>query len=76
MCLKKIKGLKQVKLVDAKWIWTEEHSRRLKLELTVQKEVLQGTTIQKKFGVTFEVVNLQCEDCCKNFTPHTWVACV
>lgn len=35
MLLKKIKGLKQVKLIDAKWIWTEAHSKRLKLELTV-----------------------------------------
>ena len=29
----------QVKLVDAVWIWTEPHSKRLKIKLTVQKEV-------------------------------------
>jgi len=37
--LKKLKGLNKVKLVDASWVWTEPHSRRLKVKLTVQKEV-------------------------------------
>merc|ERR1719471_395353 len=39
VCLKKIKGLKQVKLVDAGFIWTEPHSMRVKLKVTIQKEV-------------------------------------
>jgi nonsense-mediated mRNA decay protein 3 len=34
-CLKQMKGLKKVKLIDAKFIWTEPHSRRIKLKLTV-----------------------------------------
>jgi nonsense-mediated mRNA decay protein 3 len=76
MLLKKIKGLKQVKLVEAKWVWTESHSRRLKLELTIQKEVMTKTLLQKKFHVEFEVINLQCEDCKKTFTPHIWTASV
>jgi nonsense-mediated mRNA decay protein 3 len=37
LCLKKIKGLNHVKLVDASFIWTEPHSRRIKVKLTVQK---------------------------------------
>ena len=45
MLLKKVKGLKMVKLVEAKWVWTEAHSRRLKMELTVQKEVLAKTML-------------------------------
>ena len=31
VCLKRIKGLNKVKLVDAAFIWTEPHSRRLKV---------------------------------------------
>lgn len=38
-CIKKIKGLSKVKLVDAGFVWTEPHSRRLKVKLTIQKEV-------------------------------------
>ena len=76
MLLKKIKGLKQVKLVEAKWVWTEAHSRRLKIELTIQKEIISKTLLQKKFLVEFEIINLQCEDCKKTFTPHIWTASV
>ncbi len=35
-CIKKIKGLSKVKLVDAGFIWTEPHSKRLKVKLTIQ----------------------------------------
>jgi nonsense-mediated mRNA decay protein 3 len=35
ICLKLIKGLKRVKLIDAGFVWTEPHSRRIKVKLTV-----------------------------------------
>jgi nonsense-mediated mRNA decay protein 3 len=39
--LKQIKGLnKQVKLVDVGFIWTEPHSKRIKLKAEVKREVL------------------------------------
>ena len=31
LCLKRIKGLEKLKLVDAGFVWTEPHSRRLKV---------------------------------------------
>ncbi len=37
----------QVKLVDAGFIWTEPHSMRLKVKLTVQGEVLNGAILQQ-----------------------------
>lgn len=40
LCLKKLKGLNKVRLVDAGFIWTEPHSRRIKVKLTIQKEVM------------------------------------
>ena len=39
LCLKRLKGLSKVHLVDAGFIWTEPHSKRLKVKLTIQKEV-------------------------------------
>jgi len=39
LCIKKLKGLTKVRLVDAGFIWTEPHSRRIKVKLTIQKEV-------------------------------------
>ena len=38
MCLGKIKGLNKVKLVNSSFIWTEPHSKIIKIKLTVQKE--------------------------------------
>ena len=37
--LKRLKGLSKVKLVDASFVWTEPHSKRIKIKLTVQQEV-------------------------------------
>jgi nonsense-mediated mRNA decay protein 3 len=39
ICLKKLKGLNRVRLTDAHFIWTEPNSKRLRLSLTIQKEV-------------------------------------
>lgn len=39
LCLKNISGLSKVVLTDAKFIWTEPHSRRIKVKITIQKEV-------------------------------------
>merc|ERR1712037_1021438 len=32
LCLKKLKGLAAVKLIDASFLWTEPHSKKLKLK--------------------------------------------
>eukprot|EP00747_Dinoflagellata_sp_TGD_P163207 gnl/TRDRNA2_/TRDRNA2_181637_c0_seq1.p1 gnl/TRDRNA2_/TRDRNA2_181637_c0~~gnl/TRDRNA2_/TRDRNA2_181637_c0_seq1.p1 ORF type:complete len:533 (-),score=124.40 gnl/TRDRNA2_/TRDRNA2_181637_c0_seq1:284-1882(-) len=77
MCLKKIKGLgRELRLVDAAFVWTEEHSKRIKVKITVQKEVANASVLQQTMVVEFQVVNMQCEDCQKSFTPHTWNAVV
>lgn len=75
-CLLQINGLKKVKLIDAAWIWTEPHSRRLKLKLTVQKEVGNGAVLQQAMIVTFVVRNQQCNTCAAAFTDNTWTAVV
>jgi nonsense-mediated mRNA decay protein 3 len=76
MCLKKIRGLNRVTLIDASFIWTEPHSKRVKVKITVQKEILNNTNINQSFVVEFIVHYQQCEDCKKEFTPHTWGALV
>lgn len=74
LCLKKIRGLNKVKLVDASFIYTEEHSRRIKVKLTVQKEVFHGAIMEKSFPVLFKMQNQQCTTCQKSYTDHTWEA--
>lgn len=75
LCLSKIKGLnKSVKILDSGFVWTEPHSKRIKIKLTIQKEVLNGIVVQKSFLVEFVVEWIQCDDCKKTFTPHIWNA--
>lgn len=76
LCIKKIKGLNinSVKLVNAVFVYTEPHSRRIKLKLTIQKELFVNSILQQSFIVEFIIQNLQCEQCQKSFTEHTWKA--
>lgn len=76
LCLKKIRGLNKVRLIDAKFRWTEPHSRRVKVILTIQKEAFTSTILQQTFEVEFTVGYQQCPECAKTFTHHTWKACV
>ena len=50
LCLKKItRPLMKVRLIDASFIWTEPHSRRVKIKVTIQKEVLANTVLATDF---------------------------
>lgn len=76
-CVKRIKGLQKVKLVDAGFIWTEPHSRRLKTKLTVQSEVFNGAILQQTFVVEYVVETHMCPDCSRAAAnPNTWTAVV
>ena len=67
----------QVKLVDAGFVWTEPHSRRLKVKLTVQAEVMNGAILQQAFVVEFVVEPHMCMDCTRaNTNVSVWTACV
>jgi nonsense-mediated mRNA decay protein 3 len=63
LCIKRLKGLSKVKLVDAGFRWTEPHSRRIHLRLLVQKEVFNNTILQQEFVVEFVVEYQQCDMC-------------
>eukprot|EP00344_Euplotes_crassus_P007682 CAMPEP_0197012248 /NCGR_PEP_ID=MMETSP1380-20130617/61826_1 /TAXON_ID=5936 /ORGANISM="Euplotes crassus, Strain CT5" /LENGTH=606 /DNA_ID=CAMNT_0042435581 /DNA_START=28 /DNA_END=1848 /DNA_ORIENTATION=+ len=76
MLLKKVKGLKSVKLLDANFVYTEEHSKRIKIRITIQKEVDGGSVLQTNLIVEYVENNQQCEECQKSFTPHIWTAVV
>lgn len=76
VCLKRLKGLNKVRLIDASFIWTEPHSRRIKVKITVQGEAMLNTMIQQSFEVEYFVNAMQCPDCAKSYTANTWTATV
>lgn len=77
LCLQHVSGLgKKVRLTDAMWIWTEPHSMRLKVKLTVQSELQKGTVLQQSFVVEFIVRNQQCIECQAEFRQGSWKSVV
>lgn len=77
LCLKKIRGLAKYNLVDASFLWTEPHSKRLKLKITLQKEIFANTVIQQTVQIDYEVLWQQCPTCQKVATGQPqWDAVV
>ncbi|KAG1752962.1 NMD3 family-domain-containing protein [Suillus lakei] len=76
ICLKRLKGLNKVRLTEAHFIWTEPHSKRLRVSLTIQKEVLTSTILEQIFEIEYLVQHGQCPDCTKLAAKNTWKALV
>jgi len=82
LLLKKVPGLANknngLRLVDAGFVWTEPHSKRIKVSVAVQGEAQAGSGVilQEQFVIEFVVVNTQCADCARSYTVHTWRAAV
>ncbi|KAF1982221.1 nonsense-mediated mRNA decay protein 3 [Aulographum hederae CBS 113979] len=76
LCLRKLRGLNKVRIIDASFIWTEPHSRRVKVKITIQQEAFEGTILQQTFEVEYVVHYQQCPDCAKSYTHNTWRAVV
>lgn len=66
----------KVRLIDASFVWTEPHSRRIKVKITIQKEVLANTVLQQTFVLTLVVQGGQCPACTKLAAKNTWKASV
>ncbi len=62
--------------MDASFVWTEPHSKRIKIKLTVQKEVMGGTILQQVFVVEYVVNGHMCEDCHRREAKDFWRALV
>ena len=76
LCLRKLRGLNKVRIIDASFLWTEPHSRRIKVKITVQQEAFEGAIIQQTFEVEYVVASQQCPDCAKSYTANVWRASV
>ncbi|CAM0512214.1 unnamed protein product [Fasciola hepatica] len=77
MCIKRIKGLnKGVSVKSAKFIWTEPHSRRLNVEITVHGELPTGDMVAQEILIEFVVHSQQCSDCTRTAAKDYWNACV
>ena len=75
LCLSKIKGLNKAQIVDSAFVWTEPHSKLIKVKITIQK-FLDKQLATASLILEYKVEWTQCDDCKKTFTPHLWNASV
>ena len=63
----------RIKLLDALFVWTEPHSKRLKINVNIEKEVLdEKLRLSSRIVVEFVVRSKQCIECIRESTDHTW----
>jgi nonsense-mediated mRNA decay protein 3 len=79
-CLKKLEKnmkSKNVRLVNAVTVPTEPNSKRIKVKVYVQKEVMNGSIVECSYDVEFVQHNRMCGACTKVFAnPDQWVSVV
>ena len=77
ICLSKVLKLEKARITDAKFIWTEEHSRRIKIRLTAQEQHPSSLQIvQESFAIEYVVQTMQCPDCTRLAAKNTWSATI
>ena len=79
VCLKHMPALgshaePNIKVVDAMWVWTEPHSMRLKVRLTV-RATIKGVLVQQRVLVELKIHFKQCLECNREYTNRVsvWV---
>ncbi|KAI1452753.1 NMD3-domain-containing protein [Annulohypoxylon moriforme] len=75
LCLKKL-SLNRTRIIDASFIWTEPHSRRVRVKLVVQAAVADDRVMQQALEVVYVVAYQQCPECAKSYTANVWRASV
>ena len=76
LCLSRIKSYdKKVKIIDSNFIYTEPHSKIIKIKVTLEKEI-EKNMITQSLVIDFKEKWLLCRDCQKVQTPHIWASCV
>jgi len=77
ICLKKLKpSLSRVRFIKAWFIWTEPHSKRVKIKVQVQKQIEGNACLEQEFEVEFIVSNQMCIDCHRVEAKDFWKSSV
>ncbi|CAH8834904.1 unnamed protein product [Trichobilharzia szidati] len=77
LCIKRIRGLKKgLDVRSARFIWTEPHSRRISIEVTVHGALQTGDLVEQRIPIDFTVHSQQCTACTRNAAKDYWNACV
>ncbi|XP_005175681.2 60S ribosomal export protein NMD3 isoform X1 [Musca domestica] len=72
LCLKKVRGLKDLHLIDACFIWTEKHSRRIKVKLVVEGNEADHSSLRQGAIVEYTIQNQMCHECHRVEAKDYW----
>jgi nonsense-mediated mRNA decay protein 3 len=82
-CIKKIpffhnNANNSIKITDSNWIWTEPHSKRLKLYINYEHKLedYQSLAISNQIQAEYVIKNKQCMTCIYENNDHTWNAMI
>lgn len=76
LCLKRLRGLARVKVCDAGFLYSEEHSKRLRIRLQIEKEVNDGAVVKQELVVEVQILSHICEKCQRFEAKDYWRAVV
>lgn len=71
MCLKKVRNLEKVKIVEAKFLYTDPSHKLMRARVVIEKEVLNKAILRQGMTIEFKPTKLQCSECALAWTPHT-----
>jgi nonsense-mediated mRNA decay protein 3 len=63
ICLRRLTSMRALRVVNAEFLYTEPHARRIRVSLTVEKDAVGGTVLRQTLIITFVVNLVQCPDC-------------
>lgn len=69
--LSRNKSVKGLNIIDSNFIYTEEHSQRMQVEIAILKD-----GIQQNFVLKFVLRNMQCPNCMRSEAKQYWKAIV
>lgn len=72
ICLKKLKGLKNLELIDACFLWTERHSKRIKIKLVVESTSSEFSLLRQGVIVEYIIQNQMCHECHRVEAKDYW----
>lgn len=65
----------KLRLTHAEYVWTEPHSKRIKVKIKVQGEITNGAIVEQAHLIEFKVCDKLCDSCSRvSANPDQWVA--
>uniref|UniRef100_A0A1A9VUQ4 60S ribosomal export protein NMD3 n=1 Tax=Glossina austeni TaxID=7395 RepID=A0A1A9VUQ4_GLOAU len=72
LCLKKVRGLKDLKVSCADFLWTEPHSKRIKIDLKVYFETGEYAGLKQGVIIEYTVQYHMCPECHRVEAKDYW----